>query len=57
MTHDPHTTDVNAHGGPRPEYRPPWLDRHPVAGDALGIMTSVVFLFILGVIIGVVATR
>jgi hypothetical protein len=52
MTHDWHTTDVNAHGGPRPEPRPAWLDRNPVAGTALGLGGVVVLVFLVGIIFG-----
>jgi hypothetical protein len=48
MTHDWHTTDVNAHGGPRPA----WLDRNPVAGTALGLGGAVVLVFLVGIIFG-----
>jgi hypothetical protein len=52
MSHDWHTTDVNARGGPRPEPRPPWLDRNPVAGTALGLGGVIVLIFLVGIIFG-----
>lgn len=51
MTHDPHTTDVNAHGGPRPEPRPGWLDRYPVTGTAVGILAAFVLVFLAGIVV------
>lgn len=58
MNHDDHTTDVDPHGGPRPEprwTRESWIDT-PLGG-LVATLASCGLIFLLGIIIGAALSR